>query len=228
MFGFSDRELEYCRLQKVKLLMGLLIKRSLERCEILRLKKVHCLLMMAMLLSVVLARFAEVSFAAPKAPHGLISITFDDGWKSEYDYAFQLLQERGITATFYVISDYIRDFSGNNQYMSIAELQTLQTYGCEIGSHSKNHLSFTYLSDTEIHERCEISKQVLQSYGFSAVNFAYPYGDRNDHTDSIVPEYYRSARKAYDPPYYNEYPTSQFLLSGITGETGDPTVLSLT
>jgi peptidoglycan/xylan/chitin deacetylase (PgdA/CDA1 family) len=167
-----------------------------------------------------------VSFAAPTETHGAISVAFDDGMQSQYDYAFPLMQARGIKATFYVITDSISDFSNDDSFLSIAELQTLQDYGCEIASHSKTHPSFPYISDSQIREECNVSKQVLQSYGFAADNFAYPYGGRNDHTDSIVAEYYRSARSAYAPPYIMQLPTSQFLLPGCPGETGDPDVLS--
>jgi peptidoglycan/xylan/chitin deacetylase (PgdA/CDA1 family) len=166
-----------------------------------------------------------VSLAAPAETHGAISIAFDDSTQSQYDYAFPLMQARGIIGTFYVITDVISDFSHDPSYMSIAELQTLQGYGCEIASHSKTHPAFTGISDSQIREECSVSKQVLQFYGFAADNFAYPYGDRNDHTDSIVAEYYRSARSAYAPPYIMQLPTSQFLLPGCPGETGDPYVL---
>jgi peptidoglycan/xylan/chitin deacetylase (PgdA/CDA1 family) len=166
-----------------------------------------------------------VSFAASTETHGAISVAFDDGIQSQYDYAFPLMQARGIKATFYVVTDHISDFSNSSAYLSIAELQTLQDYGCEIASHSKTHPPFTQISGSQIREECNVSKQVLQSYGFAADNFAYPYGDRNNHTDSIVSQYYRSARSAYAPPYIMQPPISQFVLPGFAGETGDSSAL---
>ena len=166
---------------------------------------------------------STVVFADPT--HGVITIAFDDGMQDEYDYAFPLMQERGIAGTFYIVTDHISDFNGDNSYMSIAELQTLQNYGNEIGSHSKTHDFFTTLSDSQIREECSVSQQVLQSYGFPANNFAYPYGDRNDHTDTIVDDYYRSGRTSYGP-YSMPLPVTQFLIYGNDGETGDSTVLS--
>ena len=110
--------------------------------------------------------------------------------------------------------------------MSSLELQTMQNYGMEIASHGRTHESFTTLSDSEIHSECQISKQVLQSYGLSANNFAYPSGDRDDHTDSIVDDYYRSARTVWNPNYVLQIPFSQFLVDANPGETGNPDVLS--
>ncbi len=39
------------------------------------------------------------------ATRGAISVQFDDGFQTQYDYAFPLLQARGIKATFYVNTD---------------------------------------------------------------------------------------------------------------------------
>lgn len=149
-----------------------------------------------------------------------VSIAFDDNKQNQYDYAFPLLKSRGMVGTFYVTTDYIRDFSRNSAYMGIAELQDLQSHGCEIASHSKTHPHFIYISDDQIRSECSTSKQVLKSHGFQVNNFAYPYGDTNDHVDSIVRRYYRSGRSAYVPPYIMQLPTSQFRLSGAAGETG--------
>jgi peptidoglycan/xylan/chitin deacetylase (PgdA/CDA1 family) len=151
---------------------------------------------------------------------GALSIAFDDNKKNQYDYAFPLLKSRGVVGTFYVTTDYLRDFSLNSAYMSIPELRDLQDCGCEIASHSKTHPHFIHVSDDQIRSECSVSKQVLQSHGFQVNNFAYPYGETNDHVDSIVRSYYRSGRSAYVPPYIMRLPTSQFRLSGAPGETG--------
>jgi peptidoglycan/xylan/chitin deacetylase (PgdA/CDA1 family) len=104
--------------------------------------------------------------------------------------------------------------------MSIAELQDLQNHGCEIASHSKTHPHFTHISDDQIRSECSTSKQILESHRFQVDNFAYPYGETNDHVDSIVHDYHRSGRSAYVPPYIMQLPVSQFRLSGAAGETG--------
>ena len=166
------------------------------------------------------------TISPPTESHGIISLTFDDGWQNQYDIALPLLQARGMKATFYVTTDQI--LSNDPSFMSIGELQTLQNYyGMEIGSHSRTHAYFTTLSDSSIHSECQISQQVLQSYGLSANNFAYPFGDRDDRTDSIVDDYYRSARTVWNPNYVLQIPYSQFLVDANSGSTGDPDVLSL-
>lgn len=148
--------------------------------------------------------------------NGAISIAFDDGMQDQYDCAFPLMTARGMVGTFYIVSDHI-----GGAFMTIAELQTLQNIGNEIGSHSKSHPSFYDLSDEQIRDECSLSKQVLQNYGLTVNDFAYPYGLTNDHIDSIVSQYYRSGRSAYAPPYIMQLPTSQFNLTGFPGETGN-------
>lgn len=150
-----------------------------------------------------------------------VSIAFDDNKQNQYDYAFPLLKSRGMVGTFYVTTDYLRDYSLDRAYMDITELHDLQNSGCEIASHSQTHPHFTCISDDQIRSECSVSKHVLQSYGFKVNNFAYPYGETNDHVDSIVRSYYRSGRTGFVPPYIMHSPTSKFRLSGAAGEPGD-------
>jgi peptidoglycan/xylan/chitin deacetylase (PgdA/CDA1 family)/PKD repeat protein len=151
--------------------------------------------------------------------NGMVSIAFDDSLQSQYDYALPLLEAKGVHATFYVISDLV----GQSGHLTVSELQNLQSNGNEIGSHSKTHPDFTGISDAQIQQECSVSKQVLQSYGLTINNFAYPYGDCNTHTDSIVNQYYRSARSAYShPSYIMQLPTTQFNLLATAGNKQTP------
>jgi peptidoglycan/xylan/chitin deacetylase (PgdA/CDA1 family) len=173
----------------------------------------------------VLLRFRAYVGASTGVTNGMVSITFDDGLKNQFDYAFPLMKARQIKGTFYVTTDKIRDFSHASSFMSISELQNLQADGNEIGSHSMTHACLPSLSDERVHEECRFSKEVLQSYGFAADNFAYPYGDTNKHVNSIVSQYYRTGRSAYKKPYLMHLSSSQFELTGFAGETGDSSVL---
>jgi len=106
-------------------------------------------------------------------------------------------------------------------------LQTLQNYGFEIGSHSKTHTAFTSLSDLEIENECQVSKDVLQSFGLLVNNFCYPFGDRDERTDAIVDDYFGSARTIWNPNYVLPMPYSQFLVDGNEGEVGPDLLSSL-
>ena len=154
---------------------------------------------------------------------GVISIAFDDQYQNQYDYAFPLMQNYGIKGTFYICTSHI----GLSGYMSTVELQTLQSSGNEIGSHSHTHTPFISLTQAEIQYECTHSKQILESYGLTITNFAYPDGVTNDYVDSIVSGYYRSGRTAYVGPYLMVAPPNQFRVSGFSAETADSSTLPL-
>jgi peptidoglycan/xylan/chitin deacetylase (PgdA/CDA1 family) len=144
----------------------------------------------------------------------VVSIVFDDGTASQYD-AFLLMSQRGIQGTFYVVSDFV----GSSGYLSSSQLLEMQQNGNEIGSHSASHLSFIHLSESRIRDQCLVSKQKLESYGLQITSFAYPYGDNNAFTDSIVKDYYGSARDSYNYPNVMSVDTDQFVLTALAGET---------
>lgn len=78
--------------------------------------------------------------------NGAITIAFDDGWFSEYKYAWPLMNERRMVGTFYIISGLI----GHANRLGPTELLELQKHGCEIASHIHTHPDFTTLSESEI------------------------------------------------------------------------------
>jgi len=179
-------------------------------------------LIIAILVWTIVATSTDFAAKAEET-RGVISVAFDDQYRNQYEYAFPLMEEYGITGTFYIRTDRI----GVSGYMSSAQLQTLASSGNEIGSHSHTHTSFTLLSQAEIQNECSYSKQILESYGLNVTNFAYPNGLTNDYIDSIVSNYYQSGRTAYVGPYVMSVPTSQFRVSGFSAETGDSSALSL-
>ena len=138
---------------------------------------------------------------SPSISPGVISITFDDGIRSQYTTAFPLMQARGIVGTFYIPTAQYPSPAVLYNRLSASELQQMQAAGNEIGSHSVTHRDFTKLSDQEIAQECLGSKQYLQSTGLVINNFAYPYGTGiTEHIDSIVSTCYRSARIAGGAP----------------------------
>ena len=159
---------------------------------------------------------------SPSSNSPIVSIVFDDGCSSQFDYAYPLMAQRGMKGTYYIITDKI----DNQGWMSISEIAKLAANGNEIGSHSKTHRSFTSLNEVTIREECSSSKLLLESYGLKVTNFAYPYGDRNDWTDSIVADYFDTGRDAYSSaPSIMSLPTSQFRIVGYAGESSDGNAL---
>lgn len=166
----------------------------------------------------------QVTVSSGIPEHGAIAIAFDDGNLNQYEYAWPLLEERGLTAVFYVVSDWVRDVSGVSGEMGSAELLEMQSKGCEIGSHSKSHPDFYMLSEQQIRDECLLSKQQLESYGLNIDNFAYPFGSGNVTIDATVSEFYISGRYGWGTM---QLPHTDFQVTGFSpySETGEDLAL---
>jgi peptidoglycan/xylan/chitin deacetylase (PgdA/CDA1 family) len=72
--------------------------------------------------------------ALPEKP---VIITFDDGYRDNYENAFPALREAGVAATFFIITDFITE--ERPEYMSWTQIQEMAAAGQRFGSHSRNH-----------------------------------------------------------------------------------------
>src|SRR5437868_9718998 len=106
-------------------------------------KKLVCALGAAALGAFAADAKAETPFARP-----MVSITLDDGLKSQFDLARPALNARGLKSTYYLISKPIADnWTG---YMSLSEARTLANDGNEIGAHSVTHQHMTTLTPAQV------------------------------------------------------------------------------
>ena len=149
---------------------------------------------------------------------GLVSLTFDDGWASQYTNALPILQDTNIKATFYIISDAARDSWGD--YMNAKQVLHINDLGHEIGSHTATHPDLTAISSTEAAVEIERSKKDLESLlGSKKVRtFTYPYDHYNDKIIELVKRAgYESAHEGDDlqgrqPVEFNTSLTDRYLL----------------
>jgi peptidoglycan/xylan/chitin deacetylase (PgdA/CDA1 family) len=123
---------------------------------------------------------------------GLVSITFDDGWTSQYTNAFPLLKKYGLASTFYIISG---ELTNQPDYMTVPQIKALQTAGHEIASHSVSHRDLTTDSATQLTNEMKTSQATLQTqFDVKIPHFAYPYGAYNAKTITEGLIYYQSQR----------------------------------
>ena len=179
---------------------------------------------------ITLASIASPSFLVKAAdPHGVISITFDDAKQNQYQFAYPLLNEYGMVATYYAISDNVgvNPQDTIDGYMTYAQLQELQASGNEIGSHSKTHSHLTSgLDNATLTSEVSGSKAALQSHGLNVYNFAFPFGETNATVDQFVQMNYTSGRSYVQSVNPMSYPWTYYDLAGYAAETGnDATVL---
>ena len=72
-------------------------------------------------------------------PEKPVIITFDDGYRDNYVNAFPLLRERGMVATFFVVTDFIDE--ERPEYLTWDMVREMHAGGMSIESHSRNHAS---------------------------------------------------------------------------------------
>lgn len=72
-------------------------------------------------------------------PEKPIILTFDDGYRDNYENAFPLLQEREMVATFFIVTDFID--AERPEYLSWDMVREMHAGGMAMESHSRNHAS---------------------------------------------------------------------------------------
>jgi peptidoglycan/xylan/chitin deacetylase (PgdA/CDA1 family) len=81
---------------------------------------------------------AHLTQGAP-LPEKPVILTFDDGYRDNYENAFPLLAERGMTATFFIVTDFIYD--QRPEYVTWDMVRAMYAGGMSIEAHGRNHVS---------------------------------------------------------------------------------------
>ncbi len=127
-------------------------------------------------------------------PRG-IALTFDDGWRDNYTYAFPVLRALDIKATIFVVPSCIGQTSIKAQakgeagraHLSREEIIEMSRGGIEFGSHSLNHTLLHEITLPEIKAEVEESKSQIENMVQRPCGvFAYPAGYFSDVAKRVV------------------------------------------
>lgn len=145
------------------------------------------------------ALLTKTSTPPPVTPGGMVSVTFDDGWVSQYNNALPLLDRYNTKATFYIITDTLEPGKYEG-YMSPSQVKDVRARGHEIGSHSVTHADLVTVSSTTLWMELTRSRTALEDLlGAEISALAYPYGSYNS---AVITEAkragYKSARTTDD------------------------------
>ena len=125
-----------------------------------------------------------------------VVLTFDDGYEDNYSVAFNILKKYNIPATIFLISDFVgtgKRFhwfqDGDNWAVSLNwdQINAMQDFGIEFGSHTKTHpLLSTVNSDEILFDEISGSRKELEGRLGEIKYFCYPAGDYNARAKSMV------------------------------------------
>ena len=127
-------------------------------------------------------------------PYKSVLITFDDGFLSNYEYAFKLLKEYNMNATVFVVGSFIdnsttNEWNGNiKTYMTKDILENLKNEypNIEIYSHSYNlHYQGAINQDKDV-----LMQDIKNFDNFYPNNdiLCYPFGQYNDNIEDCLKE----------------------------------------
>ena len=147
----------------------------------------------------------------------VVIMTFDDGYNSTIYTAYPIMQNNSQKGVSFVIPTHV-DYE---EYMHLDDLTTLYNAGWDISSHSMNHSNLVGLSDAELINQVNGSKNIIDGWGFTRSSgfFAYPYHEYDDKVLSYVNSTYKMARNDFgaesQPHIYLDDPDNiPFLVKG--------------
>jgi peptidoglycan/xylan/chitin deacetylase (PgdA/CDA1 family) len=121
---------------------------------------------------------------------GTLSITFDDGYRDNYEVVAPVLRRLGLPAAFFVATGFIgTDYSPpwdqhlarQPGWMSWDQVRALRDQSFEIGAHTDHHIDLGAMDREAI--RAELSScraKLQEELGAAPTLFAYPFGGREN------------------------------------------------
>ena len=133
-----------------------------------------------------------------------VALTFDDGFTNFASEAWPLLEEHGLPATLFVVTDHV---GGVNRWdhgrlaaiprLPLADWETLgrlATEGVQIGSHGCSHARLDRVDSAQLeNEIAGSARKIGREIGIRPSLFGYPYGRPSHDCLPLVRAHYRGA-----------------------------------
>lgn len=123
-----------------------------------------------------------------------LAITFDDGYADNFEIAAPILDDFGLSATFFVATGVIgtdhrfpwdAGLSRAPRLMTWDEVRSLRGAGFGIGSHTVSHARLAAVRGAELaHELEESRRRLARELGEPVEDLAYPFGGPSDCDDA--------------------------------------------
>jgi len=123
-----------------------------------------------------------------------LAITFDDGYRDNFDHAAPVLEKLSLPATFFVVTQWIGtdvvpwwDAQRGARYpwMTWNQVRSLHQRGFEVGAHTRTHVDLGQVDAPQAQEEILGARLELETQLAAPVeSFAYPYGRPHHLTDA--------------------------------------------
>lgn len=127
----------------------------------------------------------------PRSRRPWVTVSFDDGYLDNWEYAAPILRRHGVPCSFYVSTGIIdredgrfpHDVRRGNALIPVMKwdhLRQLRNWGFSVGSHTANHIDCVAEDEAQVRAELKDSKaDIVRELGLDTPAFAYPYGGRH-------------------------------------------------
>jgi peptidoglycan/xylan/chitin deacetylase (PgdA/CDA1 family) len=128
-------------------------------------------------------------------------VTFDDGFRNQFANAAPVLADRGWSACFFLVTDFVGVKAAEDaermcreqfhlprpvEPMSWAQAEELVKLGHEVGSHTRTHPDLTALAAPALAEELTGSRsEIERRLGLAPAHFSAPYGDLGRFSETV-------------------------------------------